>query len=121
MHKLRKTNINTISLIDELKAESIKRNAPIWRDLAKRLEKSSQNWAEVNISHINKYANKNDTILIPGKLLGAGYINKPVTIAAVQSSQNAAEKINNAGGKVISIPELMKKNPKGTGIRIFNK
>ena len=121
MRKTKKSNENLIALIQMLKTESWKEKAPIWRDLAKRLEKSNKNWAEVNISHIKKYAKKNDTIVIPGKLLGAGHIDIPVTIAVFQSSQNAEEKINHAGGKVISIQDLIKKNPHGTGIRILSK
>ena len=121
MQKLKKTNEDLIGLIQQLKSESWKQNAPIWRDLAKRLEKPNRNWAEVNISHIKRYAKKNDTIVIPGKLLGAGYIDIPVTIAAFQTSANAREKITNAGGKYFTINELVKKNPKGTGIRIFSR
>ena len=121
MHKIKKTNAELVSLIQQLKVESQTRNVALWRKLASRLEKPNKNWAEVNISHIKRYAKKNDTIVIPGKLLGAGYINIPVTVAAFQSSQNAKEKIVSAGGSVISIPELLKKNPKGTGIRLFNK
>ena len=121
MPNIKKTNAELISLIQMLKLESTKSNKPIWRELAKRLEKPNRHWAEVNISHINRNAKKNDIIVIPGKLLGAGYINMPVTIAAVQSSQNAKDKITSAGGKVITIPELIKKYPKGSGIRIFSK
>lgn len=108
-----------MNLIQLLNSESWKQKSALWRDLAKRLEKSNKNWAEVNISHITRYAKKNETIVIPGKLLGAGYIDIPITVAAFQSSVSAREKIINAGGKLLTIPELVKKNPKGTGIRIF--
>ena len=121
MQRLKKTNSELISLIQELKRESTKHKVQVWRDLAKRLEKPNKNWAQVNISHVSRYANKNDTIIIPGKLLGAGYIKIPVTIAAFHSSQNAKEKITGAGGKVISIQDLVKKNPRGTGVRIFTR
>ncbi|WP_455393217.1 50S ribosomal protein L18e [[Eubacterium] cellulosolvens] len=121
MRKLKKTNAELISIIHQLKAESRSRDVSLWRDLAKRLEKPHRNWATVNVSHISRHAKKNDTIVIPGKLLGAGYIRIPVTVAAFQSSENAKEKIKSAGGKVISIKELIKLKPKGTGIRIFSK
>jgi large subunit ribosomal protein L18e len=121
MRKTKKTNADLTGLIQTLKIESSKSNIALWRELAVRLEKPSRHWAEVNVSHIKRYAKKNDTIVIPGKLLGSGYINMPVTVAAYQSSESAKEKITGAGGKVLTIPELMKKNPKGTGIRIFSK
>jgi large subunit ribosomal protein L18e len=119
MKDLKKTNTELISIIQLLKAESRKREVALWRDLAKRLEKPTRNWAELNISHIKRHAKKNETIAIPGKLLGAGYIDVPVVVAAFKVSENAKEKINNAGGKIISFEELIKKNPKGTGVRIF--
>lgn len=121
MENVKKTNENVLSLIKLLKTKSYKHKTSIWRDLAKRLEKSNRHWAEVNISHIKRYAKKKDIIVIPGKLLGAGYIDIPVTVAAFNSSLNAREKITNAGGKFISIQELIKTNPKGTGVRIFNR
>lgn len=121
MRKNQKTNNNIIELITQLKIESNKHNAPIWRDLAKRLEKSNRNWAEVNISHLKRFAKKNDIIIIPGKLLGAGYIDIPITVVAFNSSTNARQKILDAGGKYISFQEVIKKNPKGTGIKIFSK
>ncbi len=121
MRKIKKTNENLLKLITNLNIESNKHKTSIWRDIAKRLEKPNKNWSEVNISHLNKYANKNETVIIPGKLLGAGYINIPITVAAYSSSAMAREKIINAGGKLLSIDKLIKKNPKGTGIRIFHK
>jgi large subunit ribosomal protein L18e len=121
MRRLKKSNENLLILIKELKLESNKNQTQLWRDLAKRLEKPSRNWAEVNISHLSRYAKKNETIVIPGKLLGAGYIDIPITVAAYNSSANAKDKIINAGGKFISIQDLIKMNPKGTGIRIFSK
>ncbi len=121
MREIKKSDENLNILITQLKTASWKQKAPIWRDIARRLEKSNKNWAQVNVSHLTKYAKKNETIIIPGKLLGAGYIDIPVTIAAYQSTMNAKEKITDAGGKVLTIDELLKKNPKGTGIRIFSK
>jgi large subunit ribosomal protein L18e len=121
MQKLKKSNVNLQKMITNLKMESNKNKTAIWRDIAKRLEKPNKNWAEVNISHLNRYVNKNETIVIPGKLLGAGYIEIPITVAAYSYSASAREKIVNAGGKILSFEELLKKNPKGTGIRIFSK
>jgi large subunit ribosomal protein L18e len=119
MKVLKKSNEHLLELVTHLKVESTKQKAPIWRDIAQRLEKPNRNWAEVNISHIKRHANKNDTIIIPGKLLGAGQIDIPVTVAAYNTSNNARDKIVKAGGKFISIQELVKTNPKGTGVRIF--
>ncbi len=108
-----------ISLIEDLKRWSRENNAPIWRDIAKRLEKPSRVWAEVNISRISLNAKAGETLIVPGKLLGAGDIDRPVTVASFRATKGAREKITAAGGSVLTIPQLITANPKGTGVRIM--
>ena len=89
----------------------------IWKDIAKRLSKPK--FITVNIARINRYAKKGDNILVPGKVLGYGIINKNLDISAFSFSKEAEKKIKNAGGKCTSIEELVNENPKGSKIRIF--
>jgi large subunit ribosomal protein L18e len=119
MTEVSKTNPGLTELIKDLKKQSWKNKAPIWRDIAKRFEKPLKNWSEVNISHLARHVKANDTIIIPGKLLGAGQIDKPVTVAVYKASENAESKIKQAGGKVVQIRTLMTDNPKGKGVRII--
>ncbi|WP_400259661.1 50S ribosomal protein L18e [Candidatus Methanomassiliicoccus intestinalis] len=119
MKKTQKTDPNLVALIAELKRETREGDAAIWRDIAQRLEKPSRNWAEVNLSKLERYANDGDIILVPGKVLGAGKINKNVTIAAYRFSATAAKAIEGAGGKKLTIAELVKENPTGKGVRIM--
>jgi large subunit ribosomal protein L18e len=116
---MRKTNPNLVSLIERLKREAYENKAPVWRDVADRLNKPKQNWAEVNLSRIERFASDNETLVIAGKLLGAGAISKKVTVAAFKCSEAAREKIASAGGRSMSIEELLSSNPKGSGIRIM--
>jgi len=117
--KMNKTNPVLINLIHELKKHSIEKEAPIWKDIALRLEKPSQNWSEVNLNRISKYINEKETALIPGKVLSTGTLTKKVSIAAWSFSERAVEKIKKAGGTTMSIEDLMKKNPNGKDIRIM--
>ncbi len=119
MKNYKKTNPLLIQLIADLKKVGWAEEAPIWRDIAKRLEKPSKGWAEVNISRIARYVKAGETIIIPGKLLGSGIIEIPVTVVAFNASEGAKRKIRDAGGKVLSIPELVKANPKGSRVRII--
>jgi ribosomal protein L18E len=41
------------------------------------------------------------------------------TVAAYSISTSARTKIEAAGGKVVTIPDLMKKNPEGKGVYIL--
>jgi large subunit ribosomal protein L18e len=117
--KMKKTNPALISLIQDLKKKAYENEAPIWKDIAKRLEKPSRNWPEVNLDRINKYIRENETALIPGKVLSPGKLTKKVSIAAWSFSDNSLEKIKKAGGKTFSIQDLVKNNPKGKDIRIL--
>ncbi|MCW1296588.1 MAG: 50S ribosomal protein L18e [Candidatus Parvarchaeota archaeon] len=102
-------------LIDELK----KNEARIWKRLAKELEKPRRSRREVNISKIERYTKEGEVIVVPGKVLGSGTLRHKVTIAAFSFSKEASEKIKNAGGKIIDLKQLIKENPKGTGVRII--
>ncbi len=62
---------------------------------------------------------KGETVVVPGKVLGDGSLDHKLEIAAFKFTQSAKEKIKKAGGKFMSISELIKKNPKGSNVRII--
>lgn len=119
--RLRKTNPNLLKLIHELELASVRYQAPLWKDLARRLlERPLRNWAEVNINKISAYASDDDEIIVvPGKVLGDGELTKAVKVAAVKFSAEAVRKIKKAGGTVMNYHELIGLNPKGTRVRIL--
>jgi large subunit ribosomal protein L18e len=114
-----KTNPRLLTLITRLKETSRKNEVGIWRDIADRLESPSRNYAEVNISKISRYASGGETFIVPGKVLGTGALTEPVVVAALNFSSSAADKIEKAKGTCLTIEELLKKNPKGNGVRIL--
>jgi large subunit ribosomal protein L18e len=113
------TNIVLKNLINELKKASLDQNVNIWKRIASDLEKPSRQRRVVNLSKISKYAKENETIVVPGKVLGSGVLSHKMTIAAYQFSDGALDKINKIGAKVVPLPELIKESPKGKGIRIL--
>jgi len=117
--KNQKKNPLLINMIHELKKQSNEKDTAIWKDIAKRLEKPNRNWPVVNLDRISKYTDEKETALIPGKVLSDGQLTKKINIAAWSFSQNAIEKIKKAGGKTMTINELMKQNPEGKNIRIL--
>ncbi|MFH1101525.1 MAG: 50S ribosomal protein L18e [Methanobacteriota archaeon] len=116
--RIKKTNPMLLSLIEELKKASYEQKVPLWKDIAVRLEKPLRNWPVVNLTKIERYVSEKETALIPGKVLSAGTLTKKVTIAAWSFSEKSVEKIKKAGGKHLTLEELMKKNPTGKNIRI---
>ncbi len=115
-----KTNPNLLDIIGSLKELSYKNEAPIWKDVAKRLEKPTRTMPRVNVSKLTKYASEGETILIPGKLLGHGELKVgKLTVGAFQFSTSSLEKLKEGKCKAMTLLELAKSNPKGTGIRIM--
>jgi large subunit ribosomal protein L18e len=115
----RKTNPRLTSLISLLKTTSRENEVNIWRDIADRLEAPSKNYAEVNLSKINRYAANGETIIVPGKVLGTGMLEMSVRVAALNFSEAASEKIREAQGECMSIEQLITTNPKGSKVRIL--
>jgi len=106
-------------LIQELKKKSIEEKVKIWKRIASDLEKPTRNRRIVNLSKIDRYTRENETVIVPGKVLGSGDLNKKITIAAYSFSEQALDKIKISEGKAINIKELMKSNPKGSKIKIL--
>lgn len=109
------TNINLKRLISKLR----KQKKPIWKRIADDLERPARIRRVVNISRINRYAKDGETVVVPGKVLGDGIIEKKITVAAFKFSKTAREKIEKAGGLAISIEEILEKNPDGRKVRII--
>lgn len=119
MKKTKATNPELIESIHFLKKQSRETQTDIWVDIAEKLAKPKRKRIGVNLSRINRYTKKHDTVAVPGKVLGAGEINHPVTVAAFAFSEMAEEKIKAAKGKCLSFSEIVKKNPKGSNIKIL--
>lgn len=113
-----KTNPNLIELIGNLKDKSYNEEVAIWKDVARRLKRSTRRQTEVNLSDINRVSQEAQTILVPGKVLANGQLDHKVNIAALNFSKTAQEKIEEAGGECIPISEIIEQNPKGSNIKI---
>lgn len=113
------TNIVLKDLIADLKKKSNEQSVNLWRRVAVDLEKPSRQRRAVNLSRIDRFTKENEIILVPGKVLGSGDLNHKLTISAFQFSDQAKEKLEKVGAKIISLSELSKEKPTGKGIRII--
>lgn len=116
---MEKSNPNLLATIAALKEHSRTAGVDIWRDVALRLEKASSRWAEVNVSRVDRHVGEGETALVPGKLLAAGKLSKRVDVAAFRFSEQARQKIQQAGGRCWSLEDLARDNPKGQKVRII--
>ncbi|RQG98334.1 50S ribosomal protein L18e [Natrarchaeobius oligotrophus] len=113
-----KTNPRLNDLIAELKSTSRKADADVWRDVADRLEKPRRTHAEVNLGRIERYAREEETVVVPGKVLGSGALQKNVTVAAVDFSSSAETKIEQVG-EPVSLEQALEENPEGSNVRVI--
>ncbi|MFH0928805.1 MAG: 50S ribosomal protein L18e [Candidatus Aenigmatarchaeota archaeon] len=112
------TNPLMKKLIEDIRSQGYNEKIPFLLEMAKRLEKSKRKKPEVNLSQLNRVCKENETVVVPGKVLSSGVLKKTLFVAAASFSMTAVEKINEAGGKTLSIKELIKNNPKGKDVRI---
>lgn len=113
------TNPVLQNLIFELKKKSREQSVNLWNTLADDLEKPTRQRRVVNLSSISRHTKENETIVVAGKVLGAGDLSHKITISAFQFSSGAKEKIQKAGAKIVPLLELSKENPSGKGVRII--
>ena len=90
-----------------------KQKSPFWIKIAGIISKPKRKSVAVNLSKISRYSSDGDTVIVPGKVLSSGELNHKITIAAVSASLEARKK-----AKIISIEEIVKKNPKGEGLKV---
>ncbi len=119
MKRTGSTNPVLLDLIAELKKRSNEQSANLWKRIALDLEKPTRQRRIVNLSKISRYTKENEVIIVPGKVLGSGVLNHKLTISAFQFSDQAKEKIEKAGAKIVTLLELSKENPEGKKLRIM--
>ena len=113
------TNTELLDTIKFLKIQARQNKAKIWAVTAECLSGPRRNRAVLDLNHISRASRRNSLVLVPGKVLSAGYIKHPVTVAAFQFSQAARAKIELAGGKCVAIKDFVSQNPKGSNVLIL--
>ena len=106
------TNMHMQALIADLKKEGHSQKAPIWTRVARELSRSTRQRRIVNLSRLNRHTKKDETVVVPGKVLGSGALAHSLTVAAFSFSTSAKQAIEQANGKTLTIAELMKQKPK---------
>lgn len=115
----RPANPELVNLLRSLRKKSSESKVAFWREIANRLGKSRRRRIAVNLSRINRYTDVGETVVVPGKVLGAGKLTHPVNIAAFQFSKQAQQKITQVKGRCMTLAELMEENPKGSNVKIL--
>lgn len=110
--KTKTSNKVLFDTLNDLRKLSNKSESQVWRAVAVKLAAPASQRSEVNVSKISKFAKDGETVVVPGKLLGDGSIDKKVTVVGFKASEGAIKKIEKAGGKFVEIRDFIAKNPK---------
>lgn len=94
-------------------------DSKLWKMVLEDLKKPTRQRRIVNVYKIDKFAREGETVVVPGKVLSVGDINKKVDVAALNFSMEARKKIEEAKGKALSIEELFQQNPEGKKVRVL--
>jgi large subunit ribosomal protein L18e len=113
------SNPHLRKLVAELKKKAIVDSAPLWKRLATDLERPSRNRRAVNLSRLNRFTKENETVVVPGKVLGSGVVDHKMTVVAFAFSDGAVEKLKKQNCSMLSLSEFMDKNPKTSDVRII--
>ena len=109
----RKTNPELVkTILNTKKSEK-------WRDVARILSGPRRSRKNINLDQISENSKSGDTIVVPGKILSLGNIDKKIRVVGIGFSEKAKEKLLNAKCEINTILEEIQKNPKGEKIKIL--
>jgi Ribosomal protein L18E len=108
------TNQVLLETIESLEEQE----APIWSKVAETLGKVNRQRSEVNLSDIERNAEEGETVVVPGKVLGAGRLSKDVNVAAFKASRGAKRQISEEG-EFMFIQDLVEDNPEGSNVKVI--
>jgi len=90
-----------------------------WKEVAEILTNSTRKRVNLNLDKINKESKENEILVVPGKVLSVGEVNKKFVIAALNFSEKAKEKLLKANCQVLTILDEIKKNKEAKGVTIL--
>lgn len=90
-----------------------------WRRILEEAERPRRNWRAVNLYKLERLTSEGDVVYVPGKVLGAGELTHPITIAAFSFSKTAYEKLLKSGSTVLTTEEFTERYPRGSGVKLI--
>ena len=86
-------------------------------DLGKMLSAPASQYTKINLDGLSEV--KGDKIMVVGKVLGQGEVDRKIRVSALGFSEQAREKLKKAGCEVKSIKDEIEGNKKLEGVEIL--
>ena len=90
-----------------------------WKRILEEADRPRRNRRTVNLYELNRLTESGDVVYVPGKVLGTGDIDHPITISAFSFSKKAYEKLLKSGSTILNTKEFAEKYPTGSGVKII--
>lgn len=90
-----------------------------WLKVAGILSGPRRKMPNLNLTEIDKDSKEGDTVVVPGKVLSQGEINKKIKVVALGFSEKAREKLMKSKSDPTTILEEIKKNPDAKGVKML--
>lgn len=114
-HLRKKTNPVLVETIIAAK------KAKQWNKVAELISSSRKQHIHMNLNEIDSKSESGETIVLSGKVLSQGDLNKKIKMVALGISDKAEEKLKKSGSEFKTILEEIKSNPDAKGIKIIKK
>ena len=111
----RKTNPELVETIIACKKH------PKWLSVAHLVSMPARKQVALNLRDINTQAKDSQTIVVPGKVLSEGNLDKKIKIVSLSFSNSALNKLKKSKCEHFTILEEIKKNPDAKDINILTK
>ncbi|HTY43872.1 MAG TPA: 50S ribosomal protein L18e [Patescibacteria group bacterium] len=90
-----------------------------WNSIADILSSPRRKRINLNLEDIEKATKDGEHIVVPGKVLSNGELNKKIKITAMSFSEKAKEKLLKSKIEISNMLDEIKKNPNAKGIKIL--
>ncbi|MBS3091839.1 50S ribosomal protein L18e [Candidatus Pacearchaeota archaeon] len=111
----RKTNPELVETIIAAKKN------PKWLEIANLISRPKRKQISVNLDQINEKVKDGERVIVPGKILGEGQLNKKIALVGFSFSQSAKEKLKKNKIETLELLNEIKKNPEAKNIKIIRE
>ena len=92
-----------------------------WNEVSDLVSLPKRKSIILNLSEINEMSKDGESVVVPGKVLSEGEIEKKIRLIALKFSKKAVEKLLRDKVAFSYINDEIKKNPQGKNLRVLKQ
>jgi large subunit ribosomal protein L18e len=112
--KIEKSSIKSwIAVMDSVKHDA--KNVGLSRSIRRIAALPKRRRIKINLNELCSRTKTSESVIVPGKVLSAGVLDKKFDISAIEYSDAALKKLKDAGCRIVPVEEMIKKE----GVRLL--